>query len=65
MDECPHMSDCELYRAFALAHAAEVWKSLYCRGDYAKCERYRLSEAGKVVPGNLLPNGKILIKSKR
>lgn len=57
------MSGCEIYRAFAMANAVEVWKSLYCQGNYTACERYKLAEAHEVVPSLLLPSGKLLRKA--
>lgn len=58
--ECTHMKQCEMYRHFALADSVEVWKVLYCRGDYSRCVRYQLSCKGERVPSNLMPNGTIL-----
>lgn len=59
---CPHSTTCRLYSQFTLQSALSVWKTLYCAGAYATCERFRRSEAGEPVPNELLPNGKVLEK---
>ena len=60
MASCPHVLDCPLFAVFTMNSALGVWKSNYCTAEYARCARYRLSEAGEPVPQNLLPNGKSL-----
>ena len=37
-----------------------VWQINYCENDYTKCERYKLSLAGKSVPQTMLPNGQTM-----
>jgi len=36
------------------------WIEEYCMGDYMRCVRYELEEAGIPHPDNMLPNGKIM-----
>ena len=37
----------------------EKWILTYCKGDWKKCVRYHLEEAGKYHPDNMLPDGSI------
>jgi hypothetical protein len=36
------------------------WIEEYCMGDYTRCVRYKLQEAGIPHPDNMLPNGEIM-----
>ncbi len=57
---CPHTLSCQMYELFQLQGALNVWKMNYCRGDYGRCARYKMSEVGGSPPVNLMPNGKLL-----
>ena len=57
---CPHVSDCPLFAIFTMNSALAIWKTNYCGGDHFRCVRYQLTAEGKIVPQNLLPNGKVL-----
>jgi hypothetical protein len=57
---CPHAKGCPLFPLFRLRASLSIWQTHFCEGDFASCERYRLSQAGRRVPPNLLPNGKTL-----
>jgi len=35
------------------------WIDRYCLGDYDSCVRFRMEEAGKPHPDNMLPDGLI------
>ncbi len=35
------------------------WVQEYCRGNWKECERYKMEEAGKAHPDNMLPDGTI------
>lgn len=61
---CPHMESCEMYDLFTYSGTLAVWKINYCTGDYETCARYKLSSMGQPVPVNLMPNGKVLNKSR-
>ncbi len=54
------MTGCEMYGLFRLSGTLATWKINYCAGDYARCERYKLSALGRPVPVNLMPNGAVL-----
>lgn len=60
MASCPHTPDCALDRSISMKEALRVWQSFYCEGAFARCERFKLAIAGRLVPDRLLPNGRIL-----
>ena len=35
------------------------WVENYCHGDWEKCVRYRMEEAGEFHPDNMLPDGSV------
>ena len=57
---CERITTCPLFKQFMMKSSLEVWKTYYCEGDPARCERYKLVLAKMPVPMNLLPNGKLL-----
>jgi len=57
---CYRISNCPMYSLFNLKATLGAWKALHCEDRFADCERLKLFEAGKKVPVNLLPNGKLL-----
>lgn len=57
MANCPNTERCPLYPLFTVKSLLELWKLQYCNGDYTRCQRYELAQAGRPVPSNLLPNG--------
>jgi hypothetical protein len=56
---CPHIATCQLANGISMREALGVWQSFYCDGMYARCERFKLAEAGLEVPTGLLPNGRL------
>jgi hypothetical protein len=56
---CPHYTTCQLANGISMREALGVWQSFYCEGMYARCERFKLVEAGREVPLRLLPNGRL------
>jgi hypothetical protein len=56
---CPHYATCKLANGISMREALRVWQSFYCDGSYARCERYKLAEAGSEIPVRLLPNGRL------
>lgn len=58
--ECPHVTGCEMYTMLKLSGTLAVWKANYCTADFQRCERYRLAQANRPVPNNMLPNGVLL-----
>ncbi|MFP3908262.1 MAG: hypothetical protein ACLFVI_00515 [Archaeoglobaceae archaeon] len=61
MGECEFLRDCPFFNSLKLPSTGEMLKSRYCRGDYEKCERYKLKKAGKEVPETLWPNGEVSV----
>ena len=57
---CARISGCPLYKAFAMKSSLRVWKTYYCEGDFNRCERLKVANAGASVPPNMLPNGRML-----
>jgi hypothetical protein len=57
---CGHIPGCPLFPKLTASLA--VWKKLYCESDgrFTTCARFCKSKAGEPVPGNLLPNGKMV-----
>lgn len=49
-----------MYSLFVLAANLDLWKNKYCAAAFVSCARYALSQTGKPVPLNLLPNGTLL-----
>ncbi|BDG03784.1 hypothetical protein [Anaeromyxobacter oryzae] len=60
MPGCPHLERCGLHHNLAMQAAIRVWRSFYCDGTFARCERFKLVEASADVPPRLLPNGRLL-----
>lgn len=60
MPGCPHIAACKLQQHLGMQAALRVWSSFYCEGLFARCERYKLAEAGLEVPPRLLPNGRLM-----
>lgn len=60
MPACPHADRCALHVAISMKEALRVWQAFYCDGTYARCERFKLVDAGRAVPPRLLPNGQLL-----
>ena len=63
--DCPNMTSCEMYALLRLSGTLAIWKTNYCTADFDRCERYRLSQAGRPVPQNLMPNGSLLRLAER
>ena len=63
MASCERISTCPLFKQFSIKAALVVWTTRYCESDFGRCERLKLAQAGKPVPLNLLPNGKMLYRS--
>ena len=63
--ECKYKKSCEMYELMVLSRSVEYWQTLYCDADFKSCARYELSELGKVVSIELLPNGKPLSSYKK
>jgi hypothetical protein len=57
---CTFASECCLHRHIAMEAALRVWESFYCDGAFRRCERFLLHDAGREVPDELLPNGRLL-----
>lgn len=62
---CPNMPTCELFPHLTKGGFMRVWQVNYCESGFAKCERYKLSMAGRSVPTLLLPNGQNLSTAVR
>jgi hypothetical protein len=56
---CPRTDSCRFEEVIATREARRVWQSFYCEGMHARCERFKLFEAGRAVPTRLLPNGRL------
>ena len=60
---CPNTDKCELYNQFLIRSIAEIWKIRFCDQGaerHEKCERFKMSAAGRKPVANMLPNGEML-----
>ena len=57
---CPYEPTCPMFAMFRLAGTLRVWQDNYCNADFTRCARYQHSLAGKSVPRELMPNGRML-----
>jgi len=51
---------CPMKRFYEEGKLERKWVEDYCMGDYKRCARYKLEEAGIPHPDNMLPNGKTM-----
>ena len=60
---CSHIPTCPLFKHFQSNATLRSWKLMYCDSDKRSrnCERYKRSDAGELVPPNMLPNGKSIM----
>ena len=57
---CPNQPGCGLADDLRTAPVFRVWQILYCESGFQRCERLKLLRSGRMVPANLLPNGRSL-----
>lgn len=55
-EHCPNLQPCPIFHYFK-EYAKEVYRAMYCEGDYTTCVRYQLKLRGQPVPENLMPYG--------
>jgi hypothetical protein len=55
---CKWYSVCPMKRFYEEGRLERKWIDKYCMGDYKRCVRYKLEEAGIPHPDSMLPNGK-------
>jgi hypothetical protein len=60
MAACARIDACPLFKQFSMKSSLKVWQAYYCEGDWSRCARWKLVDAGRPVPMNLLPNGRML-----
>ena len=56
---CKWYPACPLKKYYERGEIEEKWIDDFCKGDYEKCVRYQMEEAGEPHPDNMLPNGEI------
>ena len=59
MMNCKWYNVCPMKRYFEQGKLDEKWILNYCKGDWGKCIRYKMEEAGEYHPDNMLPDGSI------
>ena len=57
---CPKMEKCPLFPQFTQRSVLRVFQNHFCRGEYARCARYKLAAQGKMPHPCLLPDGDML-----
>ncbi len=67
MTDCICLPRCIFYNDHManMPHMADIMKSRYCRGDFARCARYQVFKAlgREHVPGDLFPNDQDRVKA--
>ena len=58
--KCVWIETCPMFQYFRLESSKKVFVINYCEGNFEKCERKKLKDAGQTVPEKLLPNGRYL-----
>lgn len=58
--KCPNMVRCRLFPRFAGSPTLRVLQTMFCEGDFERCERFKTNKAAMPVPDTLLPNGRSL-----
>ncbi len=53
---CENTSICPMFKYFRKV-AQDVYRSMFCEGDFEACARRKLRLSGQSVPANLLPHG--------
>jgi len=56
---CKWYDVCPLKRFYEEGRLDKRWVEDYCKGDYSKCVRYKMEEAGTYHPDNMMPDGAI------
>ncbi len=59
MSECKWYNVCPMKEFYEKGKLDKKWIDEYCHGNWSKCVRYKLEEAGKYHPDNMLPDGSI------
>ena len=57
---CPFLEKCPIFEKIKGGFLDKLLSTNYCQGEFEKCERKKLKNAGKEVPKTLLPNGDVL-----
>ena len=60
---CSHIPNCELFPLFKSRAVLQIWRTMYCEGEYARCARFRHNTCAGPIPITLLPNGEHLSAS--
>lgn len=62
---CIYHESCSMIKSKRLKALMGEHIPVYCDGDFQQCARVKLKVAGKIVPIMLLPDGKMIIISKK
>lgn len=55
--QCPNMAGCTMFPLLSMSGTLKTWQARYCSGEFTTCERYKLTQLGKPVAPDLMPNG--------
>ena len=58
--KCPYIAISRLSELIRFDSVRDYFVSLYCEGDFSKCERKKLRDEGEEVPEKLLPDGQFM-----
>jgi len=59
MSACPHVQQCSLYPMLGV-RSLRLYVTDYCDREFDRCERFRRHRERRIVPMNLLPDGRTL-----
>jgi uracil-DNA glycosylase len=61
---CKWYALCPLHRFYEQGMLDRKWIDLYCKGDWVRCERYKMEEQGYPHPDRMLPDGSMNFELK-
>jgi hypothetical protein len=59
VSECRWYRVCPMKRYYEQGVLAARWVNDYCRGDWGRCIRYQMEEAGRPHPDWMRPDGQL------
>ncbi len=57
INKCKYYSECPIIDYYQSGKIIKDWVDLYCRGNWAECQRYKNYLQRNYIPDNMLPDG--------